>query len=76
MIYKLNIESMRSRFVDSIIFSKEKAESLKNIRIIQPNLIHVQGIPRSLVNIETLSKRSYFGQYGIIKDITLSIKKK
>ena len=59
------------RFINSLIFSKEKAESLKKLRIIQKNLIHVQGIPRSLANVR---KKSYFGQYGIIKDIMLSIK--
>ena len=65
---------MQSRFINSLIFSKEKAESLKKLRIIQKNLIHVQGIPRSLANVGTLRKKSYFGQYGIIKDIMLSIK--
>ena len=65
---------MQSRFINSLIFSKEKAESLKKLRIIQKNLIHVQGIPRSLANVGTLRKKGYFGQYGIIKDIMLSIK--
>ena len=60
---------MQSRFINSLIFSKEKAESLKKLRIIQKNLIHVQGIPRSLANVGTLRKKSYFGQY-----IMLSIK--
>ena len=62
---------MKSRFLDSFSFSKENAESLKKIRIIQPNLIHVQSIPKSLTNVETLKAKRYFGQYGIIKDIIL-----
>ena len=57
---------MKSRFIDSVIFTREKAESLKKLRIIKQNLIHVQGIPRSLANVGTLRKKSYFGQYGII----------
>ena len=61
---------MKSRFIDSVIFTREKAESLKKLRIIKQNLIHVQGIP----NVRTLKKKSYFGQYGIIKDIMLSTK--
>ena len=65
---------MKSRIWDSFSFSKENAESLKKIRIIQPNLIHVQSIPKSLTNVETLKAKRYFGQYGKIKDITLYIK--
>ena len=47
---------MKSRFIDSVIFTREKAESLKKLRIIKQNLIHVQGIPRSLTNVRTLKK--------------------
>ena len=65
---------MKSRFLNSFSFSKEEAESLKKIRIIKPNLIHVQSIPKSLTNVETLKTKRYFGQYGTIKDIALSIK--
>ena len=52
---------MQSRFINSLIFSKEKAESLKKLRIIQKNLIHVQGIPRSLANVGTLRKKAILG---------------
>ena len=65
---------MKSRFLDLFSFSKKEAKSLKKIRIIQPNLIHVKGIPKSLTNVETLKGKKYFGQYGTIKDIVLSIK--
>ena len=65
---------MKSRFLNSFSFSKEEVESLKKIRIIKPNLIHVQSIPKSLTNVETLKTKRYFGQYGTIKDIALSIK--
>jgi len=65
---------MKSRFLDSFNFSKKEVELLKKIRIIKRNLIHVQNIPKSLTNVETLKTKRYFGQYGTIKDITLSIK--
>ena len=42
---------MESRFLGSIFFNKEKAESLKKLRIINQNLIHVQGLPKNLVEI-------------------------
>ena len=65
---------MRSRFFNLIFFSKEKAESLKKIRIIQQNLIHVQGLPKSLNKKSLLESPEYFGQYGTIKNIVLSKK--
>ena len=65
---------MESRFFSPITFTKEKAESLKKLRIIQPNLIHVQGIPKSIANIGTLKSKKYFGQYGKIKSFILSKK--
>ena len=65
---------MQSRFLNIFPFTKKQAESLKKLRIIQTNKIHVQGIPRCLINIETLKTKRYFGQYGAIKDISLSIK--
>ena len=52
---------MKSRFIDSVIFTREKAESLKKLRIIKQNLIHVQGIPRSLANVGTLRKKAILG---------------
>ena len=65
---------MKSRFIDSFSFSKKQADSLKKLRIIKTNLIHVQSIPKTLSNIETLKSKRYFGQYGRIKDIVLSKK--
>ena len=62
---------MQSRFLNTFPFTKKQEESLKKLRIIQTNKIHVQG---SLININTLKTKRYFGQYGTIKDITLSIK--
>ena len=66
---------MKSRFIDSFSFSKKQADSLKKLRIIKTNLIHVQSIPKTLSNIETLKSKRYFGQYGKIKNLVLSKKK-
>ena len=70
----LSKKSMKSRFFNSIFFSKEKAESLKKLRIIQQNLIHVQGLPKNLNNKTLLKSSEYFGQYGTIKNMILSKK--
>ena len=45
---------MTSKFLDSILLSKEKAESLKKIRIIKKNLIHAHGFPETLAKSNTL----------------------
>ena len=65
---------MKSRFLGSFFFTKQKSDSLKKIRIIKQNLIHVQGLPKSLINAEILKSNECFGQYGTIKDVILSKK--
>ena len=65
---------MSSRFLDSIIFTKEKAESLKNIRIIKTSLIHVHGFPESFAKSGMLKSPEYFGQYGNIVKAVISSK--
>ena len=65
---------MMSRFFDSIIFTKEKAESLKNIRIIKTNLVHVHGFPESFAKSGILKSPEYFGQYGNIVKAVISSK--
>ena len=62
-----------SRFLNSVFFTKEKAESLQKIRIINTNLIHVQGFPKYLSN-NILKSPEYFGQYGTITNLILSEK--
>ena len=42
---------MESRFASLFIYDKEKTEFLKKLRIIKQNLIHVQGLPKYLVNV-------------------------
>ena len=65
---------MTSKFLDSILLTKEKAESLKNIRIIKKNLIHVHGFPKTLAKSNTLKSPEYFGQYGTIIRSMISYK--
>ena len=65
---------MTSKFLDSILLTKEKAESLKNIRIIKKNLIHVHGFPKTLAKSNTLKSPEYFGQYGTITRSMISYK--
>ena len=54
------MELMQSRFLNTFPFTKKQEESLKKLRIIQTNNIHVQGIPRCLINIDTLKTKRYF----------------
>jgi len=63
-----------SRFLNSVFFTKERAESLKKIRIINTNLIHVQGLPKYLAKNNILKSPEYFGQYGAIKNLIISTK--
>ena len=65
---------MESRFLGSIFFNKEMTESLQKLRIIKQNLIHVQGLPKSFVNIKKLKSERFFGQYGTIQNLILSRK--
>ena len=66
--------SFNSRFLGSLIFTKEEAFSLSKIRIIKKNLVHVHGFPPSLANAEKLGKPEYFGQYGKIEKTLLTQK--
>ena len=65
---------MQSILSNPTFMNKQNIESLKKIRIIEQNLIHVQGLPRSLNNTTLLQSAEYFGQYGVIRNITLSKK--
>ena len=65
---------MMSRFVNSIFFTREKSMSLRKIRIVKTNLIHVQGFPKSLAKDDILKSPEYFGQYGTIESLILSEK--
>lgn len=62
---------MTSKFVNSLFFTKERAEYLKKLRIIQTNLIHVQGFPKCIAKCDLLKEKEYFGQYGTITKIMI-----
>ena len=65
---------MQSRLLGLFITCIENTESLKKLRIIKQNLIHIHGLPKNLVDIEILKSNEYFGQYGTIKNVVLSKK--
>ncbi len=65
---------MSSKFLERISITKEKAESLKKIRIIKPNLIHIHGLPKSLSKSDILKSPEYLGQYGTILRSMLTYK--
>ena len=49
---------MHSKFLGSIIFNKKKVESLKRLRIINQNLVHIEGLPKNLLKIEILKSKN------------------
>ena len=63
-----------SRFLNSVFFTKERAETLKKMRTINTSLIHVQGFPKNFVKKNILKSPEYFGQYGKIMKLIISEK--
>ena len=55
----------------SIFFTPEDFKMLSKLRIIQKNLVHVQGFPDSLADKTLLSQPEYFGQFGKINKIVV-----
>ena len=66
--------STNQKLSGKIKLTKNEMISLSKIRIIKKNLVHVHGLPSSLLSTEKLSQIEYFGQYGKIEDILLSSK--
>ena len=57
----------------SVYFTPEDFKVLSKLRIIQKNLVHVQGFPDSLADKSLLSQPEYFGQFGkILKLVVVS----
>ena len=52
-------------------FTKEQAHNLSKLRIIQKNLVHLQGFPDSLNDENILLNKSKLGQFGKILKIIL-----
>ena len=50
-------------------------KNLSKMRIIQKDLVHFQGFPEEMNDVNILSSPEYFGQYGTIKKICLVPKK-
>ena len=61
--------------ISTIISRPSDFKNLSKLRIIQKNLVHIQGFPEELHDIKILSSPEYFGQYGVIKKICLVPKK-
>jgi hypothetical protein len=55
-------------------FTSEQIKYLSNIRIIQKNIIHAHGFPKSIARTNLLKSNEYFGQYGNIVKITITYK--
>ena len=53
------------------LFNQETLLSLSRQRIIQKNLVHLQGFPDSLYDENLLISTEYLGQYGTIEKIML-----
>ena len=53
------------------VFTAENFKQMSKLRIIQKNLVHVQGFPNSLADKSLLSRPEYFGQFGKIKKLVI-----
>ena len=66
---------MEGSHLNNLKLSEEDIEYLGNIRIIQKNLIHIQGIPKCIARTEKLKSFEYLGQYGKIIKAMVTYKK-
>ena len=51
---------------------KKNTKMLNKCKILQRNVIFITGIPKDIENEELLKSSSYFGQYGVIKNIIIN----
>ena len=49
-------------------------ENLQQLRIVKKNLVHIHGLPKSLMQDEILKSEKYLGQYGTIIKFIISYK--
>ncbi|KAK2197318.1 bifunctional NOT4 [Babesia duncani] len=54
------------------VVDPSQAESLKDVRVIQRNLVYVVGIPARFAKKEVLRRQEYFGQYGKIQHMAIN----
>lgn len=52
-----------------------RSAELRNLRIIQWNLVYISGLPEKMLDKELLSANSFLGQYGKIKKIDIKLQK-
>ena len=57
--------------LSQFVFTSEKCKQMSKLRIIQKNLVHVQGFPNRLADKSLQSRPEYFGQFGKIKKIVI-----
>lgn len=66
-------EYQAKMMASSVYFTPEDFKVLSKLRIIQKNLVHVQGFPDSLADKSLLSQPEFFGQFGkILKLVVVS----
>ncbi|CCF73378.1 CCR4-NOT transcription complex subunit 4 [Babesia microti strain RI] len=52
--------------------STASLDDLKNMRVLQRNLVYVVGLPQRLAKKEVLKRPEYFGQYGKIQNVVVN----
>ena len=57
--------------LSQFVFTSENFKQMSKLRIIQKNLVHVQGFPNRLADKSLQSRPEYFGQFGKIKKIVI-----
>ena len=57
---------MKSEISNNDLFTSEQIKHMSNLRIIQTNLIHIHGFPKSIAQTKLLKSNEYFGQYDIL----------
>lgn len=68
----MSINEYKSKIRSSkFLFTPELFKKMTNLRIIQKNLVHVQGFPDILADKSLLSRPEYYGQFGKIKKIVV-----
>jgi hypothetical protein len=65
---------MKSEISNNDHFTSEQIKHMSNLRIIQTNLIHVHGFPKSIAQTKILQSNEYFGQYGTIVKAMITYK--
>ena len=65
---------MKNETSSNNCFTSEQIKHMSNLRIIQTNLIHIHGFPKSIAQTKILQSNEYFGQYGTIVKAMITYK--